>query len=104
MEQKVEKLVERVAQTIYADWGFGNWEGLMVAEKETWLKTARQIFSNEPDLALIVGKELPKYSYSWAMKNSKHSGDEYYKAQQDMLIWHKDSVILLADALKEEKG
>ena len=34
---------EKIAKIIYADWGMSDWDKLMEAEKETWLRTADQI-------------------------------------------------------------
>lgn len=77
-----EKLAERLLQYFpspgvvpskYTD-TLGTKDALLIADQQI------AIFKE-----MLDTMELPKYSYSWAMKNVRHSGDEYFKSQQDLL-------------------
>ena len=91
LEKKVaEKLKHAFPMITNYNWRSNN-------NDEEMTKVAKQIIpivtdSIRPNLGeneelAVVEKEseLPKYSYKWARKNFNHSGDEYVKAQQDII-------------------
>ena len=101
-----EELEKEIAKVLYLRdleaklWAYfwPTWEKLMEATSpvhremyQTYLKDAKKLC---PILSRYCwlkdeNQTRPKYSYAWASKHFKHSGDEHAKALEDMANFRK---------------
>ena len=108
-KKQVEELVEDSVKVLleFAEW-YHQWKGVTTLGTNQWtlekaLKSRAQQILSHPKLAMVMEGELPH-----VVHKHKRGYTEFLEAngvekrtRSYMLKWHRESVILLSEAIKE---